>query len=485
MGREILEMTGYQLSQEIHSKKVSCEEVMDTYLGQIERYNEKVNAVVALQNPDDLMKQAKEKDSQLAQGNDNGWMHGFPQAVKDLAATAGIRTTMGSLIFKDWIPEHDAITVRRQKEAGSIIIGKTNVPEFGYGSQTYNEIYGATGNPYDADKTSGGSSGGAACAIAMRMLPVADGSDYMGSLRNPAGWCNVYGFRPSVGRVPTPMGDVFADYMGINGPMARNVADIALLLGTMSGPDPAAPLSREEDPRLKGLNPQNVHEKLRKDIRGLKIGWLGDWDGHLAMEEGILETTEKALSNLADAGVRVEKIKPFFDPQEYWEKVWLPLRHYSANNLKGFVDEGKKELLKPEAQWEYEGAVRMSGSDVYSAYVKRTQFYNAMMKVYEEYDLLAVPSAQVFPFDKTIHWPQEIAGRRMTTYHNWMEVVTHWTTGGNAIISAPAGFGGRDNLPIGIQFAAKPGCDFELLQFAKSYEEINRFAEEYKPTELK
>ena len=484
MSDKIVEMPGYQLSKEIHAKKVSCEEVMNAYLDQIEKVNSRVNAIISLQDRDGLVSQAKEKDVELAAGKDNGWMHGFPSAIKDLAATKGILTTFGSPIFKDWVPDADSQMVARMKRAGAVVIGKTNVPEFGYGSQTYNTIYGATGNPFDATKTCGGSSGGAACSLAMRMQPVADGSDYMGSLRNPAGWCNVFGYRPSIGRVPDPGFDVFTSFMLTNGPMARTVADVALLLGTQSGYLPAAPLSREDDPRLKELTPDNVFDKLKKDPKGVKVGWLGDWGGHLAMEKGVLETTEKTLKTLETIGVKVDMIKPFFDPQFFWEKVWLPIRHHSACSLRVHIDAGKRDLLKPEAQFEFDGSAKMSAQDVYDAFKNCTSFFNAMMKVYEEYDFLAVPSAQVFPFDHSIHWPKEIAGRKMQTYHNWMEVVTHWTLGGNAIMAAPAGFGGPNNLPIGIQFVAKPGFDFELLQFVRAYEELNDFVGKYYPTEL-
>lgn len=485
---KLVEMPGYELSEAIHDKKVSCAEVMETYLDHIEKVNPKVNAIVTLIDRDDAMAQAKEKDVELAAGHDNGWMHGFPQAVKDLALTKGVRTTWASPIFKDHVPEQDEVMVQRMKAAGSIVIGKTNTPEFGYGSQSYNEVFGATGNPYDASKTCGGSSGGAACSLAMRMQAVADGSDYMGSLRNPAGWCNVYGYRPSLGCLPAPGigGEVFTNTMATNGPMARTVADVALLLGTMAGYHPSSPLSKPADPRLKELTPKNVHEKLKKDVKGMKVAWMGDWDGYFATEDGVLETCEKTLATFPSFGVTVEKIKPFYDPKEFWEKIWLPIRHYSACSFKAHYDAGRKDMLKPECQWEYEGdgSREATVQDIYDAFTRRSAFYNAMMKVYEEYDFIVAPSALVFPFDKTIHWPKEINGRKMTTYHNWMEIVTHWTMGGNAVIAAPCGFGGKDNLSMGLQIVAKPGCDFDLLQFAKVYEEANDFVGKYYPTEL-
>ena len=477
----IVEVEGYRLSKWIHNKKVSCAEVMAQYLDHIEKVNPCLNAIVSMPERDSLIKHAEEKDGLMRDGIDCGWMHGFPYAVKDLTETKGIRTTFGSRIFKDYIPKDDGLPVKRIKNAGAVIIGKTNTPEFGFGSQTYNEVFGTTGNPYNVEKTCGGSSGGAACSLAARMLPVADGSDYMGSLRNPAGYCNVFGFRPSLGIVPDTGFDVFSNTVATCGPMARNVADLALLLGTLSGRAEAVPLSKADDVRIKSLNTDNVFDKLKTDTKGIKIAWMGDWNGYLAMEKGILDTTKKALSNLESIGVSVEMIKPFFDPLEFWETIWLPLRHYSACSLKVYIDNGYRDIMKPEALWEYEGSTKISAQDVYNAFVKRSDFYRAMMKVYDGYDYIAAPSAQVFPFDKSIHWPDEIEGRKMKTYHQWMEVVVHWSMGCNAVAAVPAGFGGADNLPIGIQIAAKPGYDFELLQFAAAYEEVNDFALRRRP----
>ena len=484
--KNLIELPGYELSKVIHEKEASCVEVMQAYLDHIEKVNPKVNAIVSLQDRDALMEQAKAKDAQLAEGKDNGWMHGFPQAIKDLSATKGILTTKGSLAFQNFIPDKDSLMVSRMKEAGSIIIGKTNTPEFGYGSQSYNLVFGTTGNAYDPSKTSGGSSGGAACSLALRMQAVADGSDYMGSLRNPAGWQNIYSLRPSLGCVANPNEDAFSGTQSTVGPMGRTVADIALLLNTQAGYHYTAPLSKQKDPRIAELTPYNVHEKLKKDIKGMKIGWLGDWNGYLAMEDGILETTEKAVFGLEQYGVKVERIQPFYDPEKFWKKVWLPIRHYSACSKHSLMEKETRNLTKPESQWEYDGSKTISVQDVYDAFVNRTSFYLAMMKLYEEegFDLLAVPSAQVFPFDKSIHWPKEIAGRKMQTYHNWMEVTTYWTMGGNAIATCPAGFGGKEHMPIGIQFAGKPGSDFDVLCFAKAYEDIYDFAERYRPSML-
>lgn len=477
----VVEMPAWELSRQVHSKQISCTEVMEAYLDHIDKVNPEVNAIVALQDREGLMKQAAEKDRLIESGRSDGWMHGFPQAIKDLEETKGIKTTFGCPVFKDYIPQADSLVVRRMKKAGSIIIGKTNIPEWGYGSQSYNNVYGTTGNPYDPSRTAGGSSGGTACALAMRMQPVADGSDFMGSLRNPAGWCNVYGFRPSWGRVPNDGLDQFMNTFAIRGPMARTVADLALLLSTLSGYDEFYPLSLADDTDLKSLTPQNVHEKLRSCQKGRKLAWLGDWDGYLPMEDGVLALCEETLATFPEFGITVEKIKPPYDPEAFWKEIWIPLRHLCAQALSPlYEDKEKRKLLKPEILFEYEGSVGKDCSGVYSASVKRTDWYKTVLKVFETYDFIAVPTAQVFPFDKSIHWPKEIAGKKMDTYHRWMEVATHWTMSNSPVAAIPAGFS-KKGLPMGIQVIGKPRSDFDLLQFAYAYETRNDWVSTHRP----
>lgn len=481
---ELVEFSAHELSAVIHKRQASCMEVMNAYLDHIEETNPKVHAIVSLQDRDDLMEQARQRDAQLYAGEDQGWMHGFPQAPKDMVATKGIRTTKGTPILKDWIPEQDAILTQRLKRDGAIITGKTNCPEWGYGSNSYNPIFETTGNPYDPSKTSGGSSGGAAAAVASRMQPVADGGDTMGSLRNPAAWCNVYGFRPSFGTVPKPGADLFAPCLSVDGSIARNVEDVALLYGTLVGYDPRDPHSRAADPRIKELTPENVTDKLSADIKGKKIAWMADWNGHLAMEEEILSLCEKALQSFTEEGVETDLIKPFFDPDELWEKVWLPIRQYSVCSLyKYYNDPEKRSLLKPEVIWEIESGEGLTVPELFSAFEKRSKYYNAMLHVFEEYDYIAMPTSQLFPFDKTIHSPKEVAGRTMKTYHNYMEVSIAATLGACAALSVPVGFN-KDGLPAGMQLIAKPRTDFELLQFCLAYEKINDYANTCRPVVL-
>lgn len=480
----IVDMYAWELSENIRDGKVACTEVMKEYLYHIERVNPAVNAIVSLQERAGLMEQARAKDAETASGKELGWMHGFPQAIKDLEETKGILTTYASPIFQDFIPSADSILVSRLKDAGAIVVGKTNTPEWGYGSHTYNQVFGATGNPYAPDKSCGGSSGGAACSLAMKLQPVADGSDYMGSLRNPAGWCNVYGYRPSAGRVPNRGFDLFFSDHIARGPMARCVADLALLLSTLSGYDVMSPISLDEEARLKSLTPSNVNNQLRADVNGKKVAWLGDWNGYLPMEEGVLELCERALAKFPEFGVTVEKIDPPYDPAKFWEEIWIPFRHFAATMLKPhYEDPEKRKLLKPEALFEYEGSLKYSMQDLYAASVKRSDWYRALMTVFETFDYVAVPTAQVFPFDKKICWPKEIAGRKMDTYHRWMEVVTHWTSSGCPVVAMPAGFN-EGGLPMGIQVVGRPRSDFDLLQLAYAYEERNDWYGMVKPTLL-
>ena len=452
------------LSRRIHTRDVSCREVMAAYLAHIEAHNPEVNAIVSLRDYDELLGEADVRDRQLARGESMGWLHGIPQAIKDLSATAEHRTTMGSPLFADHVPAADSIMVERTRRDGAIIIGRTNVPEFGLGSHTYNPVFGATRNAYDPGRSAGGSSGGAAAALAMRLLPVADGSDMMGSLRNPAAFNNVFGLRPSFGRVPFgPTPEVFGQQLATEGPMARTVADLARLLATQAGPDPRVPLSIKEDPTV-------FAGSLERDLKGIRIGWLGDWQGYLPMEPGILPLCERALGTCRDLGCEVEELVPDFDPAQLWQ-CWLTLRHWGVAGLLELIyaDPVKRNQLKPAARWEVEGGLALSALDVHRANTIRTAWYATLLKLFERYDFLALPTAQVFPFPVEEEWPAEIAGRPMDTYHRWMEVVVPGSLSGCPVISLPAGFG-PSGLPMGLQIIGRHQADLSVLQLARGYE---------------
>lgn len=448
-----------ELSDLIHRREVSCVEVMSAHLAQIERYNPALNAIVALRDGDELLAEARERDEELAAGRSRGWMHGFPHAVKDLAAAKGLPHTSGSRIFADRVAEADDLAVARIRAAGAILIGKTNTPEFGLGSQSYNEVWGTTANPYDTSRTAGGSSGGGAAALAARMVPVADGSDNMGSLRNPPAFNHVVGLRPSWGRVPEPG---FVPYGSVNGPMGRTAADVARLLSTMAGPDAGAPLALDDDP-------STLATGLERDFAGTRIAWVGDWDGHLATEPGVLALCESALATFERLGCEVEPTLPAYDPEEIWRsylawRAWGNLRHADL-----YDDPATRALMKPELVWEIEFGLRLSARDLTRAAAARDAWYAALADLLGRYDFVVAPSAQVFPFDKSVHWPDEIDGRPMDTYHRWMETVVPWTMSTHPVAAVPAGFDAR-GLPTGIQLVGRRHDDRGVLQLAHAYE---------------
>ena len=349
------------------------------------------------------------------------------------------------------------------------------MPEFGLGSHSYNPVHGTTRNPYDLSRTAGGSSGGAAAALAARLVAVADGSDFMGSLRNPAAFCNVYGFRPTFGRVPAdPVGDVFLHQFATNGPMARTPRDLALLLDTIAGPDP-------RDPHA--LPPHSSFaEGLTADIRGRRIGWIGDWGGHYPIEPGILPLCEAALAVFAELGATVEPVTPAFDPARLWE-AWLTLRGFAVTGRLGVLvaDPAKRPLLKPEAVWEVESAAGLTAADVLAASVVRSEWFACAAGLFGQFDALVLPSAQVFPFDADWTWPREVAGRRMATYHQWMEVVTPATLAGLPALSVPVGFS-SDGLPMGMQIIGRRGDDAGMLRLAEAYHQATDWPGRRPPT---
>lgn len=471
----IVELDAIELSRAIHARQVSCHEVMQAYLAQVERFNPTVNALVSLRSHEDVLAEAAQRDRELDQGQSRGWMHGMPQAIKDLAATQGLRTTLGSPLFAEHIPQEDAISVARVRASGAVIIGKTNVPEFGLGSQTYNSVFGTTGNAYDPRLVAGGSSGGAAVALALRMLPVADGSDMMGSLRNPAAFNNVFGLRPSQGRVPHgPAPELFVQQLATEGPMGRSVADVAQLLSVQAGYDPRVPLSLKEDPAVLG-------EPLQRDFKGARLGWLGDYNGYLPMEDGVMSLCESALKDFAALGCEVEHCQPEFSLARLWQ-TWLVHRHWLIQGSLGaaYADPQKRVLLKPEAQWEVQGGLQLSAADVYQASVSRSDWYRALGKLFERYDFLLLPTAQVFPFDAQQAWPRLVAGREMDTYHRWMEVVIGPTLAGLPSMNVPVGFNPQ-GLPMGLQIIGPAQADRAVLQLAYAHEQLTRWVQRRPP----
>jgi amidase len=458
----ITDLTAIDLSHQLRAGQLSAREVMAAYLDRIDALNPRHNALVSVADRETLLAEATRKDEALVQANRDGvpvgWMHGMPQAIKDLADAAGFVTTQGSPILCDNVATSDDLMVTRMKAAGCIVIGKTNTPEFGLGSHTFNEVFGVTPNAFDTTKSAGGSSGGAAVALATRLLPVADGSDYGGSLRNPAAWNNVFGFRPSQGRVPTwPSNEVFVSLLATKGPMGRTVTDLAHLLQVQAGFDPRSPMSLPTDTRF------DVDLRVRHDAtkRSPRIGWLGDLCGYLAFEPGIADVCEEGLARFAGQGYDVEPTDLGYPPEKVWDawRVWRGC--LAGSSVRPYLtDPDQRALVKPEARWEFEEGLRFSARDFMQASARRTAFYQHL------------PTAQVWPFDATLRWPTTINGIAMDTYHRWMEVAIYATFAGLPCISVPAGFNNA-GLPMGMQLIGPPQADLAVLQHAFAYEEAS------------
>jgi amidase len=451
-------------------RDLSCVDVMTAYLDRIDAINPAINAVISMRPRDELLAEARAADT----AGFRGPLHGLPFAVKDLVEVAGIRTTHGSPIFADHVPKKDDLIAARLRAAGAILIGKTNTPEFGLGSHSFNPVHGVTRNPYDLSRTAGGSSGGAAAALAARLVPLADGSDCMGSLRNPAAYCNVYGFRPSFGLVPRDLvGDLFIAQIATEGPMARSVRDLAFLLDVLAGPVAWDPHSLpQQSSFLEGLNRPSTAKR---------VAWVGDWNGYYPVEPEILSLCETALETFESLGIEVEPVTPDFDPERLW-RAWLALRAF--NNAGGkralYDDPAKRALLKPELIWEIERGLAVSAIDVNEASIVRSEWYAVAAKLFETYDAVIMPSAQVFPFDVDLHWPNEVIGRSMTTYHQWMEIVVPASIAGLPSLNVPAGFSAA-GLPMGMQIIGRRGGDLDVLKIGDAYHQATKWPERFPP----
>ena len=462
-----------ELARLLRSRAVSSVEVMTACLSQIARVNPRVNAICTLVDESRLIDQARAADAVLAKGQAVGPLHGFPHAVKDLVPTAGIRTTHGSPIYKDNIPTQDALVVQRLKAAGAIIIGKTNVPEFGAGSQTFNPVFGPTRNPYDLTRTCGGSSGGAAVAVACGMMPLADGTDHGGSLRNPPGFCNVVGFRPSIGRVPAwPSAQPWTS-MSVTGPIARSVRDVALLLSVMAGPDRRAPIGIDELGAV-------FLGSLRRDFAGVRIAWSRNL-GRYPVEPVVNTVCDSARRAFADLGCVVEDGEP--DVSEA-DDVFQVLRAWSFAQEHGEELKQHRSLMKDTVIWNTEQGLKLTGPDVSRAEAARTALYHRVREFLERYEFLVLPVSQVAPFPVEMEWVKEINGKRMATYIDWMGTCYAITLTGLPAISVPCGFT-PDGLPIGLQIVGRHHRDLDVLKLAYAFEQATQIARTRRPPVVK
>lgn len=439
--------------------RVSAVELMTATLDRIEAVNPSVNAIVALRDRDALLAEAAAADAVPVE--QRGPLHGLPTAAKDLTDVAGLPTSMGSKAVPLVPAKADGLMISRMRAAGAIFIGKTNVPEFGLGSHTFNPVYGTTLNAYDDSRSAGGSSGGAAVALATGMMSIADGSDMMGSLRNPAAWGNVYGFRPSVGLVPNePMGDAYLHRLATLGPMARCPQDISRLLAVQAG----------DDPRFPGFMPGYGAEALTSsDLKGKRLGWLPDWGGVLPFEPGLLELSETAAQRFEALGATVDRLEAPFPREALWE-AWVTLRHFSvAMSLDPLMaNPATRDVIKQDALWEYENGMALTAAQLQKASVQRSAWFRKAAELFDTYDALLMPTTQVWPFPKDMTRPSEIAGVAMDSYHRWMEVVIPVSLIGLPSLNVPIGFG-DNGLPAGLQIAGRFGADRKVLEIGEAW----------------
>ncbi len=448
----------------IESREVSSRELTEAHLDWTATVNPAVNAICTLV-PELALEQADAVDSALARGETPGRLAGLPAAIKDLVNTKGIRTTHGSPLFADNVPGQDALHVVRMKAAGAVIVGKTNTPEWGAGSQTFNPLFGATATPYDLSRTSGGSSGGAAAALAARMLPVADGSDLGGSLRNPAAFCNVIGFRPSMGRVPAPERVSGWNGMSVLGPMGRTVEDVARLLSVMAGADPSDPLSRPEDPDL-------FTGSLDEDPSGKRVAFSEDL-GFLPVADAVRSVFRECRSTFESLGCRVDEAAP--DLKDAPEVFQTLRAHTFAGSFAAIYESPQRAQLKDTVQWNIEKGLRQSGIEVARAEIAHTSIYRRVLAFFEDWDFLVLPSTQVLPFPKDQDWIREIEGVQFENYLQWMEICSAITVSGCPAISIPCGFS-PEGLPVGLQIVGPAQQDLAVLKMARAFEAATGFA---------
>jgi amidase len=456
--QEICFTPAVDLAALLRKKKISAREVMQAHLRQIAKVNPKVNAIITHVPEDQLMAQALAADESIAKGNLTGPLHGLPFGVKDLVETKGIKTTYGSPIWKDNVPLQDALIVERQKKAGAIIVGKTNVPELGMGSQTFNPLFGPTFNPYDLSKTCGGSTGGGAVALACGMIPVTDGSDMGGSLRNPGSFCNVVGLRPSPGRVPMVTAKLAWGGLSVQGPMARTVSDCALLLSVQAGPDSRSPISIME-------SPEQFSKPLSRDFKGVKVAFIKGLG--LPWEKEVKDAINSQRKVFESLGCIVEENEPdMTDANE----CFINFRHWQYEGQYGDLQEANSDKLNEYTKWHISEGRKLTGPYLSRLEARRSALFRRMQKFMEQYEFLIMPVSQVLPFDVNKPYPTEIEGVKMLTYLDWMRSSYYISVIGNPALSVPCAFS-KSGLPIGIQIVGRHNADFSVLQMGFAFEQ--------------
>ena len=455
-------LSATEMARLIRTKKLSAREALAAHLKQIELVNPKVNAIVTLV-PEMAAEAAAKADEKQAHGETLGRLHGLPVAHKDLMETRGIRTTFGSLLYKDYVPTEDDLVVERMRRAGAIIIGKTNTPEFGSGSQTFNKVFGATRNPYDLTKTCGGSSGGAAVALACGFAPVASGSDTGGSLRNPAAFCNVVGFRPSPGRVPSPKAAFAWSTLSTSGCLGRSVADLAFAFSTLAGPDSRAPLSIEQ--------PGDIFARpLDRDFKGVRVAWFKDLGG-VPFHPRVRTLVDGHRKTFESLGCVVEQAEPDFTLAETSFRV---LRAWNSANAYGARLQQHPDAFKDTLKQEIQDGLRLTATDLAQAETAHGQLWRRFQAFLDQYEYFVLPTTQLPAFDVDLPYPTEIAGVKFNSYIDWMKSCWYISATGNPAASVPCGFT-PEGLPVGIQIVGRDRQDFSVLQMAHAFEQATGF----------
>ena len=461
---EIIELSASALTSAIASREISAVDALDAHLAQIDRVNPRINAVVTLDR-DAAQAQARAADALTLTGADLPPLHGLPMTHKDTHATAGLRTTFGSPIFADNVPRHDDLIISRLRAAGVVTTGKSNVPEFAAGSHTFNDVFGTTTNPYDPTRSAGGSSGGVAATLAARIQAIGDGSDMGGSLRIPASFCNVVGFRPSAGVIPLlPSRNVWS-WLSRSGAMAREVSDVALTMSVLAGPHPASPLPSPVAAR-------RFREPLQRDLTRLRIGWSPDFGLGVPVDTEVLRVLTGQLQVLRDLGATVEEAAPdLSDADEVFGVVRAADFAVSYADL--VAEHGDR--IKPEVRWNVQRGLALTGADLLAATLARTRLFEKTQAFFGRFDVFASPAAQLLPFDAALRFPTEINGVAFGNYLEWMRSACLISATGLPALCVPAGFS-DGGLPVGLQLVMNHGEDVDLLQVGYSFEQATRHA---------
>jgi len=460
----ICELSAVQMRDEIAAGRLSARETVRAHLDRIERCNPRVNAIVTL-DADAALRQAEQADEAQARGEPLGLLHGLPVVHKDCFLTAGMRTTYGSPIYRDFVPQRDALLVARQRQAGAISLGKTNMPEFGAGSHTFNPVFGPTRNPYDTGRSAGGSSGGSAAALACRMAALADGSDMGGSLRNPASFCNVVGLRPSPGRVPQWPNGAPYNTLTVAGPMGRTVADVALMLAVMAGEDRRDPLSLASDP-AEFLMP------LARDFSGVRVAVAPDWGG-LPTDPAVRDALQACLPVFADLGCRMDEACPDFGDAA---QSFHALRALAYGISQEQALREHRVLMKDTLAWNIELGLTQAGIAIVHAEQVRAALFERMHGFMQDVEFLIGPVSQVAPFPVEDEYVRDIAGAPMHDYIDWMRSAWYLSLTGHPAISVPCGFT-PDGLPVGVQIVGRYRDERGVLQLAHAFEQATRYGQ--------